>query len=378
MENRTNEDLEPSANLRVVIVGYGLAGAVFHAPLIESTPGMEVTAVVTANADRSAQAARTYPSAAVFDSVDEIWDEADLFDLVVIATPNRLHAPLAIRAMEEGIPVVVDKPMATSAREARDVIAMSESTGILMSCFQNRRWDGDFLTVQRLITEDVLGPVARFESRFDRYRPAPRQGSWRESGTAGEAGGLLWDLGSHLIDQALVLFGRPALVYAEMPKRRPGTAVDDDTFLALTFENGITAHLWMSVVSRLPGPRVRVMGLRGTYEKHTADPQEDQLRSGMLPAQPGWGEEAQDHWGRLSTQIDGDTVDRRIETERGAYEQYYAGVRDALIEGRPMPVEPTDALRAIEVIGAAQVSAAERQTVQVPLEDVMHFGERDA
>ncbi|MGI8827804.1 MAG: Gfo/Idh/MocA family oxidoreductase [Chloroflexota bacterium] len=361
-----------------MIVGYGLAGAVFHAPLIESTPGMEVTAVVTANADRSAQAARTYPSAAVFDSVDEIWDEADLFDLVVIATPNRLHAPLAIRAMEEGIPVVVDKPMATSAREARDVIAMSESTGILMSCFQNRRWDGDFLTVQRLITEDVLGPVARFESRFDRYRPAPRQGSWRESGTAGEAGGLLWDLGSHLIDQALVLFGRPALVYAEMPKRRPGTAVDDDTFLALTFENGITAHLWMSVVSRLPGPRVRVMGLRGTYEKHTADPQEDQLRSGMLPAQPGWGEEAQDHWGRLSTQIDGDTVDRRIETERGAYEQYYAGVRDALIEGRPMPVEPTDALRAIEVIGAAQVSAAERQTVQVPLEDVMHFGERDA
>src|SRR5213595_1549802 len=235
---------------RVAIIGYGLAGAVFHAPLISSTPGMAVAAIVTSNPERQEQAQRDFPKAAILSSAGQLWRDPTLYDLVVVATPNRSHLPLGIAAMNAGLPVVIDKPISASVSNAEQLISTSERTGKLLTVFQNRRWDNDFLTVRRLLAADLLGPITRFESRYERYRAVLRTHAWREYPAPEEAGGLLYDLGSHLIDQAIQLFGQPVRVYAELEKRRPGAQVDDDTFVALQFATGVHAHLWMSVVAR--------------------------------------------------------------------------------------------------------------------------------
>jgi predicted dehydrogenase len=265
--------------------------------------------------------------------------------------------PLGKAAMNVGLPVVIDKPLAASVADAEQLIDVSKATGQMLTVFQNRRWDNDFLTVQQLIAADLLGPITRFESRFERYRALPRPDAWREFSAPEEAGGLLFDLGSHLIDQALQLFGLPVRVYAEIEKRRPGVQVDDDTFVALQFDSGIRAHFWMSVVARLQGPRVRLSGLHGTYEKWGLDPQEAALSSGMRPGDTGWGFEPRERWGRLSTEAGGLHIDGPVETLPGAYEQYYTLLRKALLVGGPPPVDPTSVVATLRVIEAAQQSA---------------------
>jgi predicted dehydrogenase len=362
-----NENLSGEKPLRVAIIGYGLAGAVFHAPLISSTQGMVVAAIVTSDPTRRMQALRDFPRVKLYAGVEELWREAARYDLVVIATPNRLHVPLGIAALNAGLPVVIDKPMAPSVAEAQKLIEASQRTGKLLTVFQNRRWDSDFRTVRSLLDADLdlLGTVTRFESRFERYRPIPRHDAWRELGGAEEAGGLLYDLGSHLIDQALVLFGKPVKVYAEIERRRVGVQVDDDTFVALHFSSGVRAHLWMSSVVRIPGPRMRINGLRGTYEKEGLDPQEDALRDGMRPGHPDWGREPREKWGRLSTDISGIHIDGPIEMLPGAYEQFYTFLRVALVMGGPPPVDPLEVIDVLHVIEAAQESASRGTIVEV-------------
>lgn len=350
--------------LRVAIIGYGLAGSVFHAPLIASTPGMQVSAIVTSNAQRQEQARRRYPKAALLPNADEIWQYPTLYDLVVVAAANRSHVSLGLSALKAGLPVVIDKPMAGTVADAERLLEASRSSGKLLSVFQNRRWDNDFQTVRKLLDAGSLGPITRFESRYDRYRPAPRQQAWRESADPSDVGGLLYDLGSHLIDQALVLFGKPVSVYAELAQRRPGAQVDDDSFIALQFP-GHYAHLWMSVVARIPGQRFRISGLHGAYEKWGLDPQEDALRQGKLPGDAGWGIEPKESWGRLSTEVGGLHFDGQIETLPGAYEQYYALLRDALLHSTPPPVDPADAVETLRVIEAAQISVRESRIVSL-------------
>jgi scyllo-inositol 2-dehydrogenase (NADP+) len=219
------------------------------------------------------------------------------------------------------------------------------------------------LTVQRLLAEDALGPVLRFESRYDRWRPQPRaagdRGAWRELAAPEEAGGLLYDLGSHLIDQALLLFGRPRTVYAEVERRRPGTQADDDVFVALAHDGGVRSHLWASSVAAAPGPRMRVLGLRAAYVKEDIDGQEDALRAGGRPSDPGWGREPRERWGSLCAGEES----QPIETEPGAYQRYYEGIVTALVEGGPPPVDPRDAVAVLEVIEAAQASARDGRLV---------------
>lgn len=349
--------------LRVAILGYGLAGSVFHAPLISTTPGMQVSAIVTGNPERQQQARRQHPQATILESAEAIWREPSHYDLVVIATPNRTHVPLGLAALEAGLPIVVDKPVAVTVADAERLLAASRRSGKLFSVFQNRRWDNDFLTVHKILEENLLGDVVRYESRFDRYRPVPRTGFWRESGDPAEAGGLLYDLGSHLVDQALQLFGRPVSVYAEREMRRPGTQADDDTFIALAFANRVRAHLWMSLVARIPGQRMRVNGLRGTYEKWGLDPQEAALREGQHPGDAQWGIEPREHWGRLSTDIGDLHFDGPVETLPGCYEQYYVLLRDALLGKGAPPVDPVEAIAALRVLEAAQQSAREQRVV---------------
>lgn len=349
-----------AARLRVAIVGYGLAGAVFHAPLVASEPRMRVAAIVTADDGRAAEARRDHPGAEVLASADDLWTRRGDWDLVVVAAPNRAHVPLARAAIGAGLPVVVDKPLAATAEDARHLVREAEARGVLLTVFQNRRWDGDFLTVRRLVAEGRLGDVVRLESRFERFRPDVDRSRWRESADPADAGGVLADLGSHLIDQAITLFGRPVAVTAEVDVRRPGAVVDDDCAVSLLHAGGERSHLWASMVAAAPAPRFRVLGLRGAFEKHGLDGQEDALRDGLRPG-PGWGREPDAAWGVLA---DGGTASR-VATEPGDWPAFYAGVAAALHGEAPVPVDPWDAVGVLEVIEAARRSAAEGVVVRL-------------
>ncbi len=348
--------------LRVGLVGYGLAGSVFHAPLIAATEGLALDTVVTSNPERQQQARAAYPDVRLAATADELLGRADELDLIVIASPNRTHVPLATVALETGLPVVVDKPLAGTAAEARELAALAEERGLLLSVFQNRRWDNDFLTLRRLIDEGGLGDVYRFESRFERWRPQLK-GGWRESGDPAEIGGLLYDLGSHVVDQALVLFGPVTHVYAETDIRREGAQTDDDTFIALTHASGVRSHLHVSATTAQLGPRFRVLGSKAGYVKHGLDPQEAALRDGARPG-PGWGTEPEELWGRVgageSPVTGGGTP---VPTLPGDYPAYYEGVARALLDGAPNPVTALEAAAALDVLEAARRSAREKVTV---------------
>jgi predicted dehydrogenase len=350
-----------TAPIRVALLGYGLAGAVFHAPLIASVGGLELAAIVTRDDERRSRARRDHPAADLLESAEEVWRRADGFDLVVVAAPNRFHVPLARAAVEAGLTVVVDKPLAASADEAQTLVREAGERGVMLTVFQNRRWDGDFLTVRGLLEEGELGEVERFESRFERWRPE-LSGGWRESAEPVDAGGLLYDLGSHLLDQALCLFGPAALVYAELDRRRPGAQTDDDTFVALTHESGVRSHLWMSTVAAQPGPRFLVTGRSAAYVKYGLDVQEELLRAGRRPDDPLWGREPEASWGLLGA---GDQV-RPVPTVPGAYQQFYEGVVLALRESAPPPVDPDAVVRGLEVLDAAKISAREQRVVLLP------------
>lgn len=341
------------AMIRVALIGYGLGGRFFHAPLIAVTRDLRLDVVVTSDPERRAQAAAEYPEARLVSRAEDVFSRPSDVDLVVITTPNRTHARLVSAALEAGLAVVVDKPMAPTSAEAKQLVAEARRRRLFLTVYHNRRWDGDFRTVARLVADGTLGNVHRFESRFERWRPSLK-GGWRESSDRADAGGLLYDLGSHLVDQALQLFGPVEDVYAEVDTRRQTAAVDDDTFLALTHANGVRSHLWMSVLAADRAPRFRVFGRNGTYTKYGMDVQEDALRSGARPDTETWGEESRDRWGVVS---DGASA-RPVATERGAYQDFYAGVARSLATGAEPPVKPEDAVSVIEVIERARAPLA--------------------
>jgi predicted dehydrogenase len=336
---------------RVALIGFGLAGAAFHGPFVATTDGLELAAVVTSDEERRAAARERYPGAELLASADDVWARADEFDLAVVAAPNRAHVPLALDAIGAGLHVVVDKPLATNAADARMLVDRAAAAGRLLTVFQNRRWDGDFLTVRRLIAEGSLGDVVRMESRFDRWRPVVED-RWRESPDPAEGGGLLLDLGTHLVDQAVQLFGPVAALHAELDRRRPGAQVEDDVFLALIHESGVHSHLGMTLVAAQAAPRFRVLGDRAAYVKHGVDVQEELLREGRAPSEPDWGAEPEERWGRIGADDDL----RAVPTERGSYGAFYEGVAAALREGAPAPVDPAEAVAVLEVLDRARAS----------------------
>ncbi|WP_230394258.1 Gfo/Idh/MocA family oxidoreductase [Plantactinospora alkalitolerans] len=350
-----------SAELRVGILGYGIGGQRFHAPLVDATPGLSVATIVTGDPERARRARAGYPQARVVPTADELFDQVDSLDLVVVSTPNRTHVPLALRAVESGTPVVVDKPFAPTSAEAEQVVRAAEQAGVGLTVFQNRRLDSDFLTVRKVLASGRLGSVFRFESRYDRWVPKPKE-NWREFGDPAEAGGLLYDLGAHIVDQALQLFGPVTEVYAELDRRRAGVAVDDDSFVALRHADGVRSHLWASALAGTRNPRFRVLGDQATFTKYGLDVQEPQVISGMRPGAPGWGVEPESDAGLLGVN---DQLER-IPTERGRYEQFYAEVRDALRGDGDFPVDPAGAVLTLRVIEAARTAAAERRVVTLP------------
>jgi predicted dehydrogenase len=344
----------------VVVIGYGLAGRVFHAPLVDAAPDLEVAAIVTRHPARVAQARADFPHAEILADAPAALYGSERFDLAVVATPNEHHVPIALACIEAKIPVVVDKPLAPSWQDASELVERAEEAGVLLSVFQNRRYDGDFLTLRDVIGQGLLGRVDRFESRFERWRPVVEPARWREDPDPARAGGVLFDLGSHLIDQALLLFGAPRQVYAELDTRRRGGAVDDDVFVAITHASGVRSHLFASALAAQLGPRFRVLGNLAGYTKYGLDVQEGQLAAGLRPGDEGWGVGAADDDGVLGAGQEG----RTVVTRAGSYEAFYAEMAGALVGQCPVPVDPRDAVTTLRVIGAAREAASTRRVVE--------------
>ena len=347
------------ADLRAAIIGYGLAGRFFHAPLVAATEGLAVASVVTSSPERQALVSREHPGAQILSSPAELWERVEDHDLVIVATPNEAHAPLATEAIDRGLPVVVDKPLAVTSGEAEALVKKSEQRSRLLTVFQNRRWDSDQLTLARLLAEDRLGTVLRYESRFERWRPSASAESWRDSTAPELGGGQLLDLGAHLVDQTLVLFGPVAHVYAEIDARR-GAPGDDDAFLALRHEDGVISHLRASAITAAPGPRLRALGTKAAFVVRDLDGQEKALRSGARPDQaPDWGSEPESRWGRL---VRGEES-APVPSERGDWPRFYALLVRALRDGDPPPVDPHDAVTTLRILEAARRSADSLEVV---------------
>ena len=339
--------------LRVAIAGYGLAGEVFHAPLVAATDGLEVVAVATSNPARAERARRAHPGVEVAPDADALLRVVPDIDLLVVATPNRSHVAVAQAALARRIAVVMDKPIAADADAAASLVDDFDAAGVPFTVFQNRRWDGDFLTVRELVASGELGEITRFESRYERFRPEVAD-RWREDPE--EGGGLLLDLGAHLVDQALSLFHFPIRVYAEIEVRRAGARVDDDVFVALEHPGGVRSHLWMSSTAPGGGRSLRASGSRAGVYTPGLDPQEAQLAGGLRPGDPSWGE------GEPARLYDS-AGERTLSLRAGAYEHFYAGVRDALRGEAALPVDPRDSVAALRVIEAARRSARDATVV---------------
>ena len=338
-----------STEIGVGLVGYGLAGRLFHAPYIDAVDGLRIRAIATSDPDRRAQATNEHPDADVVGSVDTLLEHPDV-EVVVVVTPNRHHAPIGTQALASGRHVVVDKPIAMSIPEAEALIEAGDRAGRILSVYQNRRWDGDFQTVRSLIDDGQLGAIDSLEARFERWSAVGPE--WRE--TAEQSGGPHRDLGAHLVDQSLVLFGDATRVFAQIDSRRPGSMVEDSAFVASDHADGVRSRLWTSLIAVRTGPRLRIRGLAGEYLKEDLDPQEAQLLDGMRPNDPGFGEEPAARWGSVLTSDGSSTV---VPTQRGDYRRYYELLRNAVRGVGERPVDPADAVRGLRVLEAAERSA---------------------
>jgi scyllo-inositol 2-dehydrogenase (NADP+) len=341
------------ADLRAALIGFGLGGSVFHAPLIAATPGITLATVVTGNPDRADAARRDYPQVRVEAQPDSIWERPEEHDVVIIAAPNETHVELAGRAIEAGVATVVDKPLAPTSEAARELVQRARARRVPLTVFHNRRWDSDQLTLRRLLREGRLGDVRRYESRIERWHPELRPGAWIEATPPSAGGGVLLDLGTHIVDQALALFGPVRHVYGEVERRRGGPA-EDDTFLALEHASGVLSHLWASVVAPTAGPRLRVLGADAAFVVDEPDGQEDAIRTGHMPAASNdWGAEPRERWGRL---VSGDRVEP-VPSVNGAWPRFYELLVAALRDGGPLPVDPRDAVAVLGVLERARLSS---------------------
>jgi predicted dehydrogenase len=337
-------------DLRVGLVGYGMAGRDIHAPLLREVDGLRVTHVVTANPERAAAAQLDDPDVRVVGSTEDLWAYAKHIDLVVLASPTGVHADQARDALRRDLAVVVDKPLTVRAVEARELVALAAERRVLLTVFQNRRWDPEHLTARAVLSSGVLGEVVRYEARYERWRPVPKQ-RWREESTSEDGGGVLMDLQSHLVDGALDLFGPVRSVYAELEALT--TVGDDVAFLALHHLSGVVSHLGATSLAGAPGPRTRLLGREAAYLVGDVD--------GDPSAFDAWRDADDEHRGFLVRGTESEPVRRAP----GGWADFYAGVRAALVEGERVPVDPAEAAAVIEVLDAARTSDRDGVVVDV-------------
>jgi scyllo-inositol 2-dehydrogenase (NADP+) len=346
--------------IEVGLVGFGLAGRAFHAPVIRAVPGLHLAAILQRS---STEAAEKYPDVRIVRSMDELLAIPEI-RLVVIATPNATHYPFAKQCLEAGRDVLVDKPFATTLEEAKSLVEIAEKSRRLLTVYQNRRYDGDFQAIRQLVEAGTLGHIVRFETTYDRFRPLLKPGAWRETTQPGS--GILFDIAPHLIDHALMLFGLPEAVTADVRTEREHALADDAFDITLHYSKGVRAALRSSILAAAPRPRFVLLGTQGSFVKQAFDPQEMNLRRGLVPEGKPWGYEPEENWGVLTIPAGESFEQRRIPSAACDYRDYYANLRDAILGKAALAVTPEYALDVMRMLEMARASSERRCTLQWP------------
>lgn len=350
--------------IKTGLVGFGISAKVFHAPFITTNPDYELVSVVERSKNES-QA--LFPTVNVVRSIDELLEQD--VDLVIITTPNETHFPYAMKALEAGKHVVLEKPFTISSEEGRELVALAKKSKGIFSVYQNRRYVSDFLTIREIVEGNLLGDVHEFIGHYDRYRPEPRPNAWREHELPGS--GILYDLGPHLIDQVLCLFGVPDFINADIRMQRPHARVDDFFDLQLYYPfTKVSLHAGMLV--REHGPRYMIHGTKGSFIKGGEDPQEALLRAGVQPVGDNWGQEAQEFFGLLHTEIDGKIIRETVESKRGDFGIYYRQLAESILKDAPVKERPEHGYNTVRLVELAFESHAKRCTI--PCSGLMDVG----
>jgi len=345
----------------VGLIGFGLAGRSFHAPVIRAVPGLRLAAILQRSGN---EAAERYPDVRIVRTLDELLAIKEI-RLVVIATPNDSHFPLAQQSLAAGRDVLVDKPFTTTLDEAIALVRFAKQQNRLFTVYQNRRYDGDFQAILQLVASGALGRIVRFESNYDRFRPQLKPNAWRER--SGPGTGIFFDLAPHLIDHALMLFGLPLALTADIRREREGAVADDAFDLAFHYPRGLRADLRSSILAAVTRPRFLLHGTQGAFIKQSFDPQESNLRRGYIPTDSAWGAEPEENWGLLTLSENGTLTQRRVPSVNCDYRDFYANLRDAILGKAKLAVTPEWALDVMRLLELARQSSDERRTVSVPV-----------
>jgi len=338
------------------ILSYGMSGEVFHAPLLEVHPGFRMKTILQRKSDTSKQ---YYPKVTIARNLGDVLNDPEI-ELVIVNTTNDTHFDFTAKALEAGKHVVVEKPFTNTVEDALKLIALAKKKNKMLSVFQSRRWDGAFMTLQKIIDSAVLGKIVEYEAHYDRFRNYIAPNTWKE--LPGPGSGILYNLGSHLLDQVLVLFGKPESVSARIGTQRPGGRVDDFYDLRLEYE-GLNVIVKSSYLVREPGPLYIVHGVMGSFVKYGIDPQEEALKLHQIPGSPGWGTEPEKFWGKLNTEIGGLHYEGKVETLPGNLLGYYQNIYEVIREGKELTVKPEQAMQVIQLIEAAVRSNQEKKLI---------------
>ena len=344
--------------IKTALLSYGMSGEIFHAPLLAVNPGFELTTVLQRNSDKAKQ---RYPHTKIVRSVDEVINDSAV-ELVVINTPNVSHHQFATQALEAGKHVIVEKPFTVTTQEADDLIALAKKKNRQLTVFQNRRWDGDFMTVKKVVDNKWVGKIAEFELHYDRYRNYIEANTWKEE--QGPGSGILYNLGSHMLDQVLALFGIPLEVDARVGIQRPNGKVEDFYDIRMHYKD-FHAIVKSSYLVREATPRYILHGTEGSFVKYGIDPQEQALKDGKIPGSVGWGTEGKDLWGKLNATVGGLHFDGPVETLAGDYTQFYKNLYDSIRDGKPLAVKPEESRDGIRLIEACYDSSRLRKAVKI-------------
>ncbi len=344
--------------IKTALLSYGMSGEIFHAPLLAVNPGFDLTMVLQRNSDKAKQ---RYPHTKIARSVDEVINDNGV-ELVVINTPNDSHYQYATQALEAGKHIIVEKPFTVSTQEADNLIALAKKKDRLLTVFQNRRWDGDFMTVKKVVDNRWVGKIAEFELHYDRYRNYIEANTWKEE--QGPGSGILYNLGSHMLDQVLVLFGMPLEVDARVGTQRPNGKVEDFYDIRMHYTD-FHAIVKSSYLVREATPRYILHGTEGSFIKYGIDPQEQALKDGKIPGTAGWGTEGKDLWGKLNTTVGGLHLEGSVETIAGDYTQFYKNVHDSIRSDKPLAVKPEESRNVIRLIEACYESNRSRKAIKI-------------
>ncbi|KKI90103.1 oxidoreductase [Bacillus sp. SA1-12] len=344
--------------VRVGIIGFGFAARTFHAPVLTTIPNLKLQKIVSRSGKSDKE---RYPYVEFVNEVDNLYEDSEI-DLIIITTPSTDHFSFVREALLAGKHVVVEKPFTITTAEADMLISLAKKMNRMLSIFHNRRWDGDFLTIQNILKEKLLGRIIEVEFRWDRFSPIAST-NWRDSSSAGS--GQLYDLGVHLLDQALCLFGKPKTIHANLRRLRPNTQADDYFDVTLGYTNELNVRLKSSLVAKEPGPRYTIHGTSGSFIKYGIDPQEEALKQGLAPRSPDWGRETKEWWGTLNTDFNKLHIEGRIETLPGSYDSYYQNIYEHIMGREDLAVKPEQARLAILLIEMAKQSHIEKRTLEV-------------